>query len=147
MFYSLMYLFVGGNAICIYAICLHNVIVTALVLATEVAKHFTVFGYAHSRMSDEELRNMISLTLTCRIDQRENCSDKMEQFLKRCFYQSGQYNSEEEFFELDRKLKEKELTIYVEKGLHKGFGLATGTQEAAMRPLRKHLNCFCTEMD
>uniref|UniRef100_A0A0E0KF02 glucose-6-phosphate dehydrogenase (NADP(+)) n=1 Tax=Oryza punctata TaxID=4537 RepID=A0A0E0KF02_ORYPU len=71
-------------------------------------EHFTVFGYARSKMSDEELRNMISLTLTCRIDQRENCSDKMEQFLKRCFYQSGQYNSEEGFSELDRKLKEKE---------------------------------------
>ncbi|KAL5218553.1 hypothetical protein ABZP36_019237 [Zizania latifolia] len=71
-------------------------------------EHFTVFGYARSKMSDEELRNMISLTLTCRIDQRENCSDKMEQFLKRCFYQSGQYNSEEGFSELDRKLREKE---------------------------------------
>ncbi|XP_047090760.1 glucose-6-phosphate 1-dehydrogenase, chloroplastic-like isoform X1 [Lolium rigidum] len=71
-------------------------------------KHFTVFGYARSKMSDEELRNMISMTLTCRIDQRENCSDKMEQFLKRCFYQSGQYNSEEGFCELDRKLTQKE---------------------------------------
>uniref|UniRef100_A0A0D9VV86 Glucose-6-phosphate 1-dehydrogenase n=1 Tax=Leersia perrieri TaxID=77586 RepID=A0A0D9VV86_9ORYZ len=71
-------------------------------------EHFTVFGYARSKMSDEELRNMISLTLTCRIDQRENCSDKMEKFLKRCFYQSGQYNSEEGFSELDKKLKEKE---------------------------------------
>ncbi|XP_066347560.1 glucose-6-phosphate 1-dehydrogenase, chloroplastic-like isoform X1 [Miscanthus floridulus] len=71
-------------------------------------EHFTVFGYARSKMSDEELRNMISTTLTCRIDKRENCGDKMEQFLKRCFYQSGQYNSEEGFAELDRKLKEKE---------------------------------------
>ncbi|KQK21299.1 glucose-6-phosphate 1-dehydrogenase, chloroplastic [Brachypodium distachyon] len=71
-------------------------------------KHFTVFGYARSKMSDEELRNMISMTLTCRIDQRENCSDKMEQFLQRCFYQSGHYNSEEGFSELDRKLTEKE---------------------------------------
>ncbi|CAM0954534.1 unnamed protein product [Alopecurus aequalis] len=71
-------------------------------------KHFTVFGYARSKMSDEELRNMISMTLTCRVDQRANCSDKMEQFLKRCFYQSGQYNSEEGFCELDRKLTEKE---------------------------------------
>ncbi|CAL4923159.1 unnamed protein product [Urochloa decumbens] len=71
-------------------------------------KHFTVFGYARSKMSDEELRNMISMTLTCRIDKRENCGDKMEQFLQRCFYQSGQYNSEDGFAELDRKLKEKE---------------------------------------
>ncbi|CAL4931545.1 unnamed protein product [Urochloa decumbens] len=71
-------------------------------------EHFTVFGYARSKMSDEELRNMISMTLTCRIDKRENCGDKMEQFLQRCFYQSGQYNSEDGFAELDRKLKEKE---------------------------------------
>jgi glucose-6-phosphate 1-dehydrogenase len=25
---------------------------------------------------------------------RENCSEKMEEFLKRCFYHSGQYDSE-----------------------------------------------------
>jgi len=43
------------------------------------------------------------------LTERENCGDKMEQFLKRCFYQSGQYNSEEGFAELDRKLKEKEV--------------------------------------
>ncbi|XP_058070582.1 glucose-6-phosphate 1-dehydrogenase, chloroplastic-like isoform X2 [Magnolia sinica] len=71
-------------------------------------KHFTVFGYARSKLTDEELRNMISRTLTCRIDKRENCSDKMVQFLQRCFYHSGQYGSEENFLELDRKLKEKE---------------------------------------
>lgn len=71
-------------------------------------KHFTVFGYARTKMSDEELRSMISTTLTCRIDKRENCGDKMEHFLQRCFYQSGQYNSEEGFAELDRRLKEKE---------------------------------------
>ncbi|KAF7089030.1 hypothetical protein CFC21_092084, partial [Triticum aestivum] len=71
-------------------------------------EHFTIFGYARSKMSDEELRNIISMTLTCRIDQRANCSEKMDKFLKRCFYQSGQYNSEEGFHELDRKLTEKE---------------------------------------
>ncbi|XP_020099630.1 glucose-6-phosphate 1-dehydrogenase, chloroplastic-like isoform X1 [Ananas comosus] len=71
-------------------------------------EHFTVFGYARRKLTDEELREMISKTLTCRIDESENCGDKMEQFLQRCFYQSGQYNSEEDFSELDRKLKEKE---------------------------------------
>ncbi|XP_043693676.1 glucose-6-phosphate 1-dehydrogenase, chloroplastic-like [Telopea speciosissima] len=72
-------------------------------------EHFTIFGYARSKMSDEELRNMISKTLTCRIDNRENCSDKMDQFLQRCFYHSGQYNSKVNFSELDKKLKEKEV--------------------------------------
>ncbi|KAG5553578.1 hypothetical protein RHGRI_011459 [Rhododendron griersonianum] len=68
----------------------------------------TGFGYARSKMTDEELRNMISQTLTCRIDKRENCGDKMDEFLKRCFYHFGEYNSEEHFAQLDCKLKEKE---------------------------------------
>lgn len=33
-------------------------------------QHFTIFGYARTKMTDEELRNMISKTLTCRIDKR-----------------------------------------------------------------------------
>lgn len=71
-------------------------------------ENFTVFGYARTKMTDEELRDMISKTLTCRIDKSANCGDKMDQFLKRCFYHSGQYSSEEHFAELDKKLKEKE---------------------------------------
>uniref|UniRef100_A0A7N1A379 Glucose-6-phosphate 1-dehydrogenase n=2 Tax=Kalanchoe fedtschenkoi TaxID=63787 RepID=A0A7N1A379_KALFE len=71
-------------------------------------KHFTIFGYARSKMTDAELRTMVSKTLTCRIDKRENCSEKMEQFLNRCFYHSGQYDSKENFVELDKKLKELE---------------------------------------
>lgn len=74
-------------------------------------KNFIVFGYARTKMTDEELRNMISKTLTCRIDKRANCDNKMDQFLRRCFYQSGQYNSEEHFSELDNKMKEKEAGL------------------------------------
>lgn len=40
---------------------------------------------------------------------RENCGEKMEQFLKRCFYHSGQYDSQENFMELNGKLKEHEV--------------------------------------
>ncbi|KAL2481633.1 Glucose-6-phosphate 1-dehydrogenase 1 [Abeliophyllum distichum] len=71
-------------------------------------ENFVVYGYARTKMTDEELRNMISKTLTCRIDRRENCQAKMEEFLKRCFYHSGQYNSPEDFLELNCKLKERE---------------------------------------
>ncbi|XP_062107193.1 glucose-6-phosphate 1-dehydrogenase, chloroplastic [Humulus lupulus] len=80
----------------------------ALYYEDYLPKNFIVFGYARTKMSDEELRNMVSRTLTCRIDKRENCEDKMDEFLKRCFYHSGQYSSEEDFVELDNKLKEKE---------------------------------------
>ncbi|KAI3805243.1 hypothetical protein L1987_27442 [Smallanthus sonchifolius] len=71
-------------------------------------KHFTIFGYARSKMSDAELGTMVSKTLTCRIDQRENCGEKMDQFLERCFYHPGQYDSQENFLELDKNLKEHE---------------------------------------
>ncbi|KAJ6705139.1 GLUCOSE-6-PHOSPHATE 1-DEHYDROGENASE 2 CHLOROPLASTIC [Salix purpurea] len=71
-------------------------------------QHFTIFGYARSKMTDAELRNMVSKTLACRIDKRENCGEKIDQFLKRCFYHSGQYDSQENFAELDKKLKEQE---------------------------------------
>ncbi|RZB54112.1 Glucose-6-phosphate 1-dehydrogenase, chloroplastic isoform B [Glycine soja] len=71
-------------------------------------KHFTIYGYARSKMTDAELRNMVSKTLTCRIDKRENCNEKMDQFLKRCFYHSGQYDSQENFAARDKKLKEHE---------------------------------------
>jgi glucose-6-phosphate 1-dehydrogenase len=33
-------------------------------------KHFSIFGYARSKMTDAELRDMVSRTLTCRIDKR-----------------------------------------------------------------------------
>ncbi|CAL9216407.1 unnamed protein product [Arabidopsis halleri] len=71
-------------------------------------EHFTIFGYARSKMTDAELRDMVSKTLTCRIDKRANCGEKMEEFLKRCFYHSGQYDSQEHFVALDEKLKEHE---------------------------------------
>ncbi|XP_052177135.1 glucose-6-phosphate 1-dehydrogenase, chloroplastic [Diospyros lotus] len=71
-------------------------------------ENFTIFGYARTKMTDEELRKMISETLTCRIDKSENCGDKMDHFLKRCFYHSGLYNSEEDFSGLDQKLQIKE---------------------------------------
>lgn len=42
---------------------------------------------------------------------RANCSEKMDEFLKRCFYHPGQYDSQENFAELDKKLKEHEVRI------------------------------------
>ncbi|KAK2648133.1 hypothetical protein Ddye_015622 [Dipteronia dyeriana] len=81
----------------------------ALFYEDRLPENFTIFGYARTVMTSEELRNLISRTLTCRIGQREKCNDKIERFLGRCFYHSGQYSSEEHFFELDSKLKEKEV--------------------------------------
>ncbi|KAF5948519.1 hypothetical protein HYC85_014476 [Camellia sinensis] len=103
---------------------------------------FSVFGYARTKMTDEELRNMISQTLTCRIDKRENCGDKMDQFLKRCFYHYGQYNSEEHFSELDCKLKLKELlrrSGWTRVIVEKPFGRDSESSGELTRSLKQYL--------
>ncbi|KAI9109031.1 hypothetical protein K1719_019986 [Acacia pycnantha] len=51
-------------------------------------QHFTILGYARTPMTDHELRNLISENLTCRVVERDNCDDKMAEFLKCCFYHS-----------------------------------------------------------
>lgn len=61
----------------------------------------------------------------------------MEHFLKRCFYQSGQYNSEENFRELDIKLKEKEV-IRFPKSINPYFSLS--------RTMHKELNRLVFEL-
>ncbi|KAE9600916.1 putative glucose-6-phosphate dehydrogenase (NADP(+)) [Lupinus albus] len=39
---------------------------------------------------------------------KKNCNEKMDQFLKRCFYHYGQYDSQQSFVAVDKKLKEHE---------------------------------------
>lgn len=48
--------------------CLDSMGLTKLCLF--LMQYFTIFGYARSKMTDAELRNMVSKTLTCRIDKR-----------------------------------------------------------------------------
>ncbi|CAI5529594.1 unnamed protein product [Closterium sp. Naga37s-1] len=71
-------------------------------------EHFQIFGYARSKMDDAQLRELISSTLTCRIDKSDDCGDKMDFFLERCFYHSGQYDSQEGFGGLDARMKKLE---------------------------------------
>ncbi|XAR55252.1 Glucose-6-phosphate dehydrogenase [Bertholletia excelsa] len=80
----------------------------ALFCEGHLPESFMIFGYGRRMMSDVELRNMITGTLTCHIQKRENSCKKLDDFLKRCFYHSGQYTSEEHFSELDNKLKQQE---------------------------------------
>lgn len=54
------------------------------------------------------IASLLLLFISCGV-YRENCGDKMDYFLQRCFYHSGQYGSEENFVDLDKKLKEKEV--------------------------------------
>jgi len=76
-------------------------------------KEFTVFGFARSQMGDPEFRQHITTNLTCRYVPGESCQDRMDEFLNRCFYLSGQYNSSDSFLDLYTKMKSKEHGINV----------------------------------
>ena len=76
-----------------------------------------------------------------------NCGDKMDQFLKRCFYHSGQYSSEEHFAELDKRLKEKEvralLLIFLSKIIFLlNFSLAVSCQPVVLCLVCHGMNFF-----
>ncbi|QDZ24489.1 glucose-6-phosphate dehydrogenase [Chloropicon primus] len=66
--------------------------------------NFVIMGYARSELSDEEFRSSLEARLTCRVDERESCAGKMEEFLQKCFYCQGGYDSEEGFERLNQKL-------------------------------------------
>ncbi|KAG2452381.1 hypothetical protein HYH02_002627 [Chlamydomonas schloesseri] len=71
-------------------------------------EEFHVFGFARSKMSDAEFRSMIAGTLTCRVHARENCLEKTEKFLQRCFYSAGQYDEAASFQTLNGRMAEVE---------------------------------------
>lgn len=74
-------------------------------------KNVQIFGYARSSISDEEFRSLIARTLTCRIDAKAKCADAQEQFLQRCYYQSGPYDTPTGFQNLDQRMREQEAVV------------------------------------
>ncbi|MBL7077025.1 MAG: glucose-6-phosphate dehydrogenase [Kiritimatiellae bacterium] len=69
----------------------------------------TITGFARSEMSHEEFRARITEYLTCRYTPGEkDCAEKMEAFLDRCHYVSGQYGSTDAFLDLFMHLQQYE---------------------------------------
>ncbi|PKI76091.1 hypothetical protein CRG98_003452 [Punica granatum] len=64
-----------------------------------------IFGYSRKNLTDEDLRSIISSTLTCRIDHQENCAEKMDSFLSRTYYLNGGYDNKEGMSKLNAKMK------------------------------------------
>ncbi|KAF5454219.1 hypothetical protein F2P56_023900 [Juglans regia] len=61
----------------------------ALYYSGFLPENIGIFGYSRKNLTDEELRNIIASTLTCRIDHQQNCGDKMDIFLSRTYYLNG----------------------------------------------------------
>jgi glucose-6-phosphate 1-dehydrogenase len=71
-------------------------------------ERFQVVGFARSSLSHEKFRETITQNLTCRYAPGESCGEKMEAFLSRCFYTSGNYDSAESFAHLCNEVKKIE---------------------------------------
>eukprot|EP01023_Acetabularia_acetabulum_P037351 TRINITY_DN353_c0_g1_i1.p1 TRINITY_DN353_c0_g1~~TRINITY_DN353_c0_g1_i1.p1 ORF type:complete len:459 (-),score=85.59 TRINITY_DN353_c0_g1_i1:309-1685(-) len=71
-------------------------------------KNLFIYGYARSDLNDDDFKERIMSSLTCRIDSQASCEDLIDKFLDRCFYHQGQYDSVEDFQRLDGVLKERE---------------------------------------
>jgi glucose-6-phosphate 1-dehydrogenase len=66
---------------------------------------FHVFGFSRSPMTHEEFRAKSQEHLTCRYVPGERCADRMSEFLARCHYVSGQYDSADSFLDLFQAMK------------------------------------------
>ena len=80
----------------------------ALYVEGHLPEDFAIFGYARSKMSDEEFRSYIASSLSCRLSDKDSCGGKFDTFLERCFYQPGQYASEDDFRALSDRMSELE---------------------------------------
>lgn len=60
-------------------------------------ERFQIVGFARSAMTDEAFRALIGENLTCRYSPQESCEDRIAEFLARCAYRSGAYESTDDF--------------------------------------------------
>ena len=69
---------------------------------------FHVFGFARSELNDAEFRSRIMEHLTCRYVPGESCEQRMDEFLDRCRYVHGAYDSRDSFLDLYQVMRETE---------------------------------------
>lgn len=68
--------------------------------------NFVLFGFARSKLSHEEFREIILTTLSCRVIDGKKCAEKMDEFLPKCFYHQGDYAKPETFAALSREIED-----------------------------------------
>ena len=85
----------------------------ALYVDGSLPLNFAVYGFARTRMTHEEFREIITSTLTCRVDTKSSvdCSREIDFFLKRCYYQCGDYHKEERYRELNTLMSAREKDL------------------------------------
>ena len=76
----------------------------ALYVEGHMPEHFSIWGFARSKMSQQEFRDYIGTSLSCRLTDKGKCENKFESFLDRCFYHPGQYSNRDDFKTLSDKM-------------------------------------------
>uniref|UniRef100_A0A7S2ZHY8 glucose-6-phosphate dehydrogenase (NADP(+)) n=1 Tax=Rhodosorus marinus TaxID=101924 RepID=A0A7S2ZHY8_9RHOD len=71
-------------------------------------QRFHIVGYARKQLDLEGWRSNILLNLGCRVLDQKDCATKMEEFIERLSYMSGQYDSAADFAKLDAYLEDLE---------------------------------------
>jgi len=71
-------------------------------------RRFSVFGFARSGFANDAFRERVGANLTCRYTPARSCSDRMREFLARCFYVRGDYGSENSFLDLYRLMRSED---------------------------------------
>lgn len=104
----------------------------ALYVEGHMPEYFTIWGFARSKMTNEEFREYIGTSLSCRLTDKGNCAEKFDTFLERCFYHPGQYSNRDDFAALSEKMKEPEQV---------GFSLCTLPPTAALFVIFKTCQC------
>ncbi len=81
---------------------------------------FHLFGFARTEFSQAEFRSRIAEHLTCRYSPEGQCDLRVREFLDRCHYVSGSYDSADSFLDLFVALRETEAG----RSAHRLFYLA-----------------------
>ena len=71
-------------------------------------ENFHVVGFARSELTGDQFRSRIVEHLTCRYVPGESCEQRMEEFLERCRYVSGAYDSRDSFLDLYETMRSAE---------------------------------------
>ena len=71
-------------------------------------ERFQIFGFARSQFSDADFQTTISENLTCRYSPEGQCDLRVREFLDRCHYVSGSYDSVDSFLDLFTAMRRTE---------------------------------------
>lgn len=71
-------------------------------------ERFHLFGFARSKLSDADFRRRVAEHLTCRYVPDHSCPERMEEFLARSRYVSGDYGSRDSLLDLYTAMRDRE---------------------------------------